>query len=111
MTCRKRETFIIAGVAFKAGKFDGIYLARRVGHALAYAGKVENGFSAASQKDIRARAEKLTSRNQPFAKPVKKPKAQWLKPKLKAEVEYRAITTDGKLRHPSFKGLRADLHD
>jgi bifunctional non-homologous end joining protein LigD len=46
---------------------------------------------------------------QPFAKPIKKPKAQWLQLKLKVEVEYRAVTADGKLRHPSFKGLREDL--
>jgi hypothetical protein len=39
---------LVAGIAFKAGKFDGIYLARRTGRALAYAGKVENGFSATS---------------------------------------------------------------
>jgi bifunctional non-homologous end joining protein LigD len=29
---------------------------------------------------------------------------------LTAEIEYRAWTDDGKLRHPSFKGLR-DLDD
>ncbi|GLR61141.1 hypothetical protein GCM10007919_58700 [Rhizobium indigoferae] len=30
----------------------------------------------------------------------------WIKPKLVAEIEYRAWTHDGKLRHASFKGLR-----
>ncbi|MBX5029363.1 hypothetical protein HJB69_12405 [Rhizobium lentis] len=32
----------------------------------------------------------------------------WIKPKLVAEIEYRAWTHDGKLRHPSYKGLRDD---
>ena len=40
---------------------------------------------------------------------VKKPKALWLKPEVLADVEYRALTGDGKLRHPSYKGIRDDL--
>jgi bifunctional non-homologous end joining protein LigD len=40
---------------------------------------------------------------------VKKPKAVWLKPTLLVDVEYRALTGTGKLRHPSFKGIREDL--
>ncbi|MBB2795952.1 UNVERIFIED_ORG: ATP-dependent DNA ligase [Rhizobium pisi] len=34
----------------------------------------------------------------------------WIKPKLVAEIEYRAWTHDGKLRHASYKGLR-ELQD
>jgi bifunctional non-homologous end joining protein LigD len=32
-----------------------------------------------------------------------------VKPLLLAEVEYRAKSAHGKLRHPAFKGLRDDL--
>ena len=32
----------------------------------------------------------------------------WLEPNLVAEVEYRGWTSDGQLRHASFKGLRED---
>jgi bifunctional non-homologous end joining protein LigD len=38
-----------------------------------------------------------------------KPKAHWLKPELLVDVEYRALTGEGKVRHPSFKGIREDL--
>ncbi|MBB3135917.1 ATP-dependent DNA ligase [Rhizobium pisi] len=30
----------------------------------------------------------------------------WVEPTLIAEIEFRAWTSDGKLRHPSYKGLR-----
>ncbi|MGI0525534.1 hypothetical protein ABY43_15230 [Rhizobium giardinii] len=30
----------------------------------------------------------------------------WLQPTLVAEVKFRAWTTDGKLRHSAYKGLR-----
>jgi bifunctional non-homologous end joining protein LigD len=32
-----------------------------------------------------------------------------VKPSLLAEVEYRAKSAEGKVRHPSFKGIRDDL--
>lgn len=33
----------------------------------------------------------------------------WVEPKLLAEIEYRAESSEGKVQHPFFKGLRADL--
>jgi bifunctional non-homologous end joining protein LigD len=32
----------------------------------------------------------------------------WVKPQLVAQIEYRAWTQDGLLRHAAFKGLRED---
>jgi bifunctional non-homologous end joining protein LigD len=40
---------------------------------------------------------------------IKKPKSKWLKPGLLVDVEYRAMTGEGKVRHPSFVGVREDL--
>jgi hypothetical protein len=40
---------------------------------------------------------------------IKKPQAVWVKPSLLAEVEYRARSANGRLRHPTFKGIREDL--
>ena len=39
------------------------------------------------------------------AKPIRKPKATWVKPKYFAAVDYRDITSEGYLRHSSFQGL------
>jgi bifunctional non-homologous end joining protein LigD len=36
-------------------------------------------------------------------------KAIWVEPELLAEIEYRAKSAEGKVRHPFFKGLREDL--
>jgi bifunctional non-homologous end joining protein LigD len=35
--------------------------------------------------------------------------AQWVEPTLVGEVAYGQWTTDGRLRHPSWRGLREDL--
>ena len=34
--------------------------------------------------------------------------AVWVEPQLVAEVDYTEWTKDGRLRHPSYKGLRDD---
>jgi bifunctional non-homologous end joining protein LigD len=34
--------------------------------------------------------------------------ATWVKPTLVCEVAFTEWTSDGKIRHPSFQGLRAD---
>jgi bifunctional non-homologous end joining protein LigD len=43
-TCAQRETLTIAGFALDDGKWDGIYVGRRKGGGLIYAGKVDHGF-------------------------------------------------------------------
>lgn len=110
-TCRKREreTFVVAGIAYKGNKFDRVYLGRQEDGGISYAGKVEHGFSAELQRDLEKKAQPLLTRRQVLKPAVKKPKAKWLRPKLLAEVEYRALTGKGKLRHPPFKRLREDL--
>jgi bifunctional non-homologous end joining protein LigD len=42
-TCAQRETLTIAGFALDGPKWDGLYLGRRKGKELAYAGKVDHG--------------------------------------------------------------------
>ena len=46
-TCAQRETLVIAGFALDGNKWDGLYLARRKGADLIYAGKVDHGFDRA----------------------------------------------------------------
>ncbi len=36
--------------------------------------------------------------------------AVWTDPVLVAEVDYTETTKDGRFRHPSYKGLRADYN-
>jgi bifunctional non-homologous end joining protein LigD len=43
----------IAGFALQANKFDGIYLGRRKGKNLVYAGKVDQGFDKSSWRSCR----------------------------------------------------------
>jgi len=107
-TCAQRETLAIAGFALDGKKWDGIYLGRRKGKELIYAGKVDHGFDTASAKDLRARLKPLIRETQPYAKKIAH-RGIWVEPSLLAEIEYRAKSAGGKVRHPFFKGIREIL--
>ncbi|MGX4803187.1 non-homologous end-joining DNA ligase [Bradyrhizobium guangdongense] len=107
-TCTQRETLTIAGFALDEGKWDGIYLGRHRGDALIYAGKVDHGFDKTSAAELQKRLQPLIRKTQPYAKRIAH-KGIWVEPKLLAEIEYRAKSAEGKVRHPFFKGLREDL--
>jgi bifunctional non-homologous end joining protein LigD len=107
-TCAQRETLTIAGFALDGSKWDGLYVGRRKGDDLVYAGKVDHGFDKVSAADLKKRLTPLVQKTQAFAKKVAH-KGIWVEPKLLAEIEYRAKSAEGKVRHPFFKGLREDL--
>jgi bifunctional non-homologous end joining protein LigD len=107
-TCAQRETLAIAGFAMKGNQFDGLYVGRRKGKDLIYAGKVDHGFDNDIAKDLRSRLKPLIRPAQPYTKKIAH-RATWVEPTLLAEIEYRAKSAEGKVRHPVFKGLREDL--
>ncbi|TFV36949.1 non-homologous end-joining DNA ligase [Bradyrhizobium niftali] len=107
-TCAQRETLTIAGFALDEGKWDGIYLGRHKGADLVYAGKVDHGFDKVSAAELQKRLKPLIRKTQPYTKRIAH-KGIWVEPKLLAEIEYRAKSAEGKVRHPFFKGLREDL--
>lgn len=107
-TCAQRETLTIAGFALDGNKWDGIYLGRRKGSELIYAGKVDHGFDKTSAAELRRRLTPLIRKTQPYS--TRTPhKAFWVQPRLLAEIEYRAKSAEGKVRHPVFKSLREDI--
>jgi bifunctional non-homologous end joining protein LigD len=108
VTCAQRETLPIAGFALDGNKWDGIYIGRERSGRLIYAGKVDHGFTPESEKDLRARLKPLIRKTQPYAKKIAH-RGIWVEPSLLAEIEYRAKSAEGKVRHPFFKGLREDL--
>jgi bifunctional non-homologous end joining protein LigD len=108
VTCAQRETLPIAGFALKENRFDGLYIGRQEGDDLIYAGKVDHGFDEASVKSLQARLKPLIRKTQPYSKRVAH-RGIWVEPELLAEIEYRAKSAEGKVRHPFFKGIREDM--
>lgn len=77
---------------------------------LCYAGQVGTGFTTAMLRDLHAAMAPL-HRLTPPAPDVPREHARhatWVEPVLVGEVAFRAWTPGGRLRHPSWRGLRAD---
>ena len=116
--CAQRQEFIILGYSSaRTGEraLGALYLGYRKDAALHYAGKVGTGFSMKSARELVDRFEALA---------VDKPQLtraemggvlrrewesiRWIKPVLLCEVTFTEWTQDGRIRHPSFQGLRED---
>jgi bifunctional non-homologous end joining protein LigD len=111
--CRKSGTYPIIAFVEKLGakprRIASFYIGRREDGKLLYAGKVQGGYTHAEAVEIRERLDPLITGRSPLSRPINKPKATWIEPRIEAEVEFGSITQDGILRESVFKGLRDDL--
>jgi len=110
--CQQEQELVIGGFTDPEGQRSGLG-ALLVGvyekGKLRYAGKVGTGFSVNVAQDLRRKLDRLAQSTNPFgAKVPRMARARWVKPELVANVTFAEWTPDGRLRHPSFKGLRED---
>ncbi|HMJ74089.1 MAG TPA: DNA ligase D [Solirubrobacterales bacterium] len=75
---------------------------------LRYAGKVGTGFSDRDLDELMERLRPLARMTNPFADRRGPRQANFVEPRLVAEIEFRELTAEGMVRHGSFKGLRED---
>jgi bifunctional non-homologous end joining protein LigD len=85
-----------------------LLLGVRVGGKLRFAGKVGTGYSQALRRELLERLEPDRVGEPRVEAAPRLRDARWVEPRLVAEVSFTEWTADGKLRHPSFKGLRPD---
>jgi len=112
-----RQEFVIAGYTKgqgrRTGRFGSLVLAVSEGGRLRYAGNVGTGFNDAEIEKLLKRLRPLERPTSPFEDVPKLPKVRkgdvvWVEPELVAEVEFVEWTHDGRLRAPSYQGLRED---
>lgn len=113
--CSRRQEMVIVGytdATSGGGGFGALHLGiHQPDGTLRYAGKVGTGFTAASASSLQRKLEALAVAKPQLANPpggAEARRSHWVRPELVAEVEFTEWTDDGTLRHPSFKGLRAD---
>ncbi|WEX76866.1 non-homologous end-joining DNA ligase [Sinorhizobium numidicum] len=111
ITCRRRDTFVIVGFepSTVPGALGRLLLGARRGGDLVYVGGCGTGWSSELSRELRNLLEGMATKTP--AVNLQRKGAVFTEPLLVAEVEYRAWTEDGKLRHPSFKGIRERADD
>lgn len=100
------------GQGGRAGHIGSLLLGVHGEHGLEYAGHVGTGFPQATLRLLGDRLGPLRRDTTPFAGTVPREHARhavWVQPELVCDVDYTTWTRDGRLRHPSFKGLRDDI--
>jgi bifunctional non-homologous end joining protein LigD len=112
-----RQEFVIAGYTKgqgrRSGRFGSLVLGVWRGDELSYVGNCGTGFTDKVIDELLERLRPLEQKESPFALVPKMPKVRkadvvWVKPELVCEVEFVEWTHDGRLRAPSFQGLRED---
>lgn len=112
--CLGREELIVVGYTKPSGArahLGALLLATRERGKLRYAGKVGTGFTQSSLRELSQRLRPLRRATPPVSPaPVgaETRGATWVEPTLVVEVAFTEWTQDGRLRHPSFQGLRED---
>ncbi len=112
-----RQEFVIAGYTKgqgrRSGRVGSLVLGVWRGGELAYVGNCGTGFTDKDIDELLARLRPLEQKESPFPVVPRMPKVRkadvvWVKPELVCEVEFVEWTHDGRLRAPSFQGLRED---
>jgi bifunctional non-homologous end joining protein LigD len=111
--CSGNDEFVIGGyrLSNKKGRpFASLLLGEYVGKELHYRGRVGTGFDAALLQELGERLSRLQRSTSPFVDAGREigRDARWVEPKLVAQIAFTEKTSDGRLRHPAYLGLRGD---
>jgi len=108
----RRQEVVIAGFTQprKSRKYFGaLVLVLRAGNSWQYVGHTGTGFSHQSLRTIHSQLVRLKRIRKPFSERIANQDAiTWVRPSLVCEVQFAEWTKDGRMRHPSFVGLRSD---
>lgn len=107
----QQQEFVIVGwQPSSASERDigSLHLAVHDGGRLRYAGKVGTGFSSKLRSWLRDELAKDVVDRPAVTDAPRVKTATWVKPRLVGQVSFTEWTSDHRLRHPSFLGLRED---
>lgn len=100
-----------SGQGTRASRIGSLLLGVPDESGLRYVGQVGTGFSEATLLELAGRLGPLARDSSPFSNPVPRQYAKgahYVDPVLVGEVAFAEWTTDGRLRHPAWRGLRED---
>ncbi len=110
-----RQEVVIGGInpgeGGRTGRIGSLLVGVQAEGGLAYAGRVGTGFSQQALRMLEQKLAPLARAVSPFATPVPVPQARgaiWVEPLLVAEVAFAGWTNAGRMRAPSYQGLRED---
>jgi len=112
LKCKREQELVIGGFTAPRGSrtdLGALLVGHFEGDRLRYAGKVGTGFTHATLRELSETLAPLVRETPPFEPEKAIPRtATWVEPEVVAQIAFMEWTADGRLRHPSFLGLRFD---
>jgi DNA ligase D-like protein (predicted ligase) len=111
LKCTARQELVIGGWTDPGGArtgFGALLVGYYQGGELVYAGKVGTGFDEPTLRALHSQLRADAIDDPPFRPAPREKGAHWARPRLVAEIAFTEWTREGRLRHPSFLGLRDD---
>ncbi|HEX7323077.1 MAG TPA: ATP-dependent DNA ligase [Mycobacterium sp.] len=100
-----------AGEGGRSSSIGSLLMGIPAGRALRFAGRVGTGFTESDLTRLKTTLAPLRTDDSPFDAPLSGHDAErvtFVRPTLVGEVRYREWTADGRLRQPSWRGLRPE---
>lgn len=94
------------GKGARKGLFGALMLGLHDGGVLSFVGKVGTGFTEGSMRELMEVFKTLSTVRPTVTAPQQG--VTWLRARVVVEVAYQAVTAEGRLRMPRFKGVRLD---
>jgi bifunctional non-homologous end joining protein LigD len=112
----RRQSCVVGGwkdgAGGRAGQLGSLLLGVHGSEGLVYAGHVGTGFNARALDLLGSLLEPLSTAVCPYDGEVPREHARaahWVRPEIVVDVDFTEWTRDGRLRHPSYKGIRDDI--
>lgn len=114
LKCVEEKAMVIGGwlPSGPLNRIGALLVGQYDGSRLRYLGRVGTGITDAAAAELAERLGRRAEKTSPFHAGTMSPKtrraARFVRPELVADVAVRGWTADGKLRHSSYRSLRAD---
>ncbi|MBE7323806.1 non-homologous end-joining DNA ligase [Nocardioides sp. Y6] len=112
---RPRTSWVVGGWRPETGsahRLGAVLLGEPTEAGLRFRGRVGSGLTGRVAAELKARLEPLAADESPFDEAVPRLDAtgtSWVRPEVVVDVESLGFAANGRLRQPSFQGVRSDL--
>jgi bifunctional non-homologous end joining protein LigD len=112
---RRRSSYVVGGWRLETGstnRLGALLVGEPTADGLVYRGRVGSGIAGARGPALRELLEPLTRTDSPFVDEVPRVDAlgtRWVEPTVVVDVEALGLSSQQRLRQPSYRGVRPDL--
>lgn len=110
---RTADSFVIVGYRWEkgGGRIGSLLLGEPTGPGLVYRGRVALSVPARTERAVAALLQGTEVPESPLLEVPDEERRDviWVRPEAVVDVEFLLRTADGRLRHPTYRGLRSDL--